>query len=283
MKLELNKERMRYIREAILCITIGTLVGLAVYQVFLYYKIAIFGWNLGLIFAPLLAGYAETLLAQRIIGEDIGAISAFILFAYTTFYSFILKNPTLGMNFITVGSIVVILQAAFPTLINYILIVVGLGTVSYISGIFKRITTYIYNKIKIFNHRYILDEPYEIKTERVVEYDEMESNRKLNSLNFYFMTSTDAPDKYIINLGQFHSTVIMEKDKHLVHSDPEQFELNTLNTFKIGKDECLINLTEKIKAAGGNGILDLDIQYCLIGLGGDSYQVSAMGMGVYIK
>ena len=95
MKLELNKERMRYIREAVLCITIGTLVGLLVYQVFLYYKIAIFGWNLGLIFAPLLAGYAETLLAQRIIGEDIGAISAFILFAYTTFYSFILKNPTI--------------------------------------------------------------------------------------------------------------------------------------------------------------------------------------------
>ena len=77
--------------------------------------------------------------------------------------------------------------------------------------------------------------------------------------------------------------MIMEKDKHLVHPDPEQFELNTLNTFKIGKDECLIKLTENIKAAGGNGVLDLDIQYCLIGLGGDSYQVSAMGMGVYIK
>ena len=230
------------------------------------------------------AGYAETLLAKKIIGEDIGAISAFILFLTTTFYSFILKNPTLGFNVITVGSIFVILQAAFPTLINYLVFAVGLGLVSYILGIFKRITTYIYNKIKIFNHKYILDEPYEeVKTEIVVEYDEMKCNQMLNSLNFFFMTSTDAPDKYIINLGQFHSTVIIEKNKHLVHPDPEQFELNTLNTFKIGRDECLIKLTEKIKAAGGNGILDLDIQYSLIGLGGDSYQVTAMGMGVYIK
>lgn len=275
---------MKFVNQAILCITVGTLVGLITYGVFLYYNIAIFGWNLGLIFAPLFAGYAETLLAQKIIGEDIGAVSAFILFITTTFYSFILKNPTLGINFITFGSIFVILQAAFPTLINYLLMAVGLGVLSYLSGIFKRITTYIYNKIKIFNHKYILDEPYEeVKTETIVEYDEMKSNQKLNSLNFFFMTSTDAPDKYIINLGQFHSTVIMEKDKHLVHADPEQFELNTLNTFKIGKDECLIKLTEKIKSAGGNGILDLDIQYSLIGLGGDSYQVSAMGMGVYIK
>ena len=118
MKTEKKNEKVKYIREAVLCITIATVVGLVVYQIFLYFKIAIFGWNLGLIFAPLAAGYVETIVARRIIGEDIGAISAFLLFAYTTFYSFILKNPSLGMNFITIGSIIVILQAAFPTLIN---------------------------------------------------------------------------------------------------------------------------------------------------------------------
>ena len=96
MKYEIDHEKRKYLREAALCINIGTVLGLIVYQIFLYFRIAIFGWNLGLIFAPLIAGYVETILANRIIGEDIGAISAFILFAYTTFYSFILKNPSLG-------------------------------------------------------------------------------------------------------------------------------------------------------------------------------------------
>ncbi|WP_406534847.1 hypothetical protein [Methanobrevibacter sp.] len=283
MNLRNRDERLAHLKEAIICITSGTLAGLAVYQFFLYFNIAIFGWNLGLIFAPLIAGYVETIIANRILGEDIGAISAFILFAYTTYYSFILKNPTLGMNFITVGSIVVILQAAFPTLINYILIVVGVGVISYIFGFFKRITTYIYHKIKNFNYTYILKKPYEVEEHTVEEFDEEKSNKKINSLDFIFMTSTDVPDKQIVNLGQFYSTVILEKDKHLVHADPEQAEMNTLNTLKSGKDECLIGLTNKIKAAGGNGVLDLDIQYCLIGLGGDSYQVSAIGMGVYLK
>lgn len=138
MEFKIDSERRKYVREAILCISIGTVVGLVVYQLFLYFKIAIFGWNLGLIFAPLFAGYAETVTANKIIGENIGAISAFILFAYTTFYSFILKNPSLGFNLITIGSIAVILQAAFPTLVNYLIFTIGLGTILYLLGIFKK-------------------------------------------------------------------------------------------------------------------------------------------------
>ena len=125
-----NHKRMKYIREAILCILIGTIAGLGVYGFFLYFHIDIYGWNLGLIFAPLAAGYIETILANRIIGENIGAISAFFLFIYTTFYSFILKNPTLGFNIITIGSIAVILQAAFPTSVNYIIFSLGFGIIT---------------------------------------------------------------------------------------------------------------------------------------------------------
>lgn len=277
MKFEIDRERRRYLREATLCITVGTLLGLVVYQIFLYFKIAIFGWNLGLIFAPLVAGYAETILANRIIGEDIGAISAFILFAYTTFYSFILKNPTLGFNFITIGSIAVILQAAFPTLINYILFTVGLGIILYILGIFKKITHFIYNKIRVYVFR---KEPA-VKTKENYDFDEIKSNELINSQNFYFITSTDT-DKRIINVGQFNATVIIDKATIRTPPDPKEFERETLYNLKKGKDECLVHLANEIKAAGGNGILDLDIQYSLIGLGGDSYQVSALGMGVYL-
>ena len=278
-----HHEKVKYIREAILCITIATLVGLLVYQTFLYFKIAIFGWNLGLIFAPLIAGYVETILARRIIGEDIGAISAFILFAYTTFYSFILKNPTLGMNFITIGSIAVILQAAFPTLINYLIITVGLGTILYIIGIFKTITNAIYKKIKYFAYTYILKKPIEEKPAVTFEFDEMKSNEMINSLDFIFMTSTDVLDKKIINLGQFHSTVIIDKATIKSPPNPKEFEEETLYNIKKGKDECLVKLVNKVRSAGGNGIIDLDIQYSIIGLAGENYQVTVLGMGVYLS
>ena len=70
MNLRNREERLAHLKEAIICITAGTLAGLAVYQFFLYFNIAIFGWNLGLIFAPMIAGTIETLVAQKIIGED---------------------------------------------------------------------------------------------------------------------------------------------------------------------------------------------------------------------
>lgn len=280
---EKNKEKkLEYIREAILCITIATLVGLVVYQIFLYFKIAIFGWNLGLIFAPLIAGYAETMIARKIIGEDIGAISAFILFAYTTFYSFILKNPNLGMNFITVGSIIVILQAAFPTLVNYLIITVGLGVILYILGIFKKITGFIYSKLKSFVYKYILKKELKPPEVKNYDFDEAKSNEMLNSIPFYFVTSTDVVNR-VINLGHFHSTVIIEKAPTQTPPNPEEYEKITLHNIKKGKDECLIKLIEKVKGAGGNGIIDLEIQYCSIGRGGESYQVTALGMGVHLS
>ena len=275
--------KITYLREAILCIAFGTAVGLGVYGIFLYFHIDIYGWNLGLIFAPLAAGYAETILANKIIGSDIGAISAFILFIDTTFYSFILKNPTLGFNIITIGSIAVILQAAFPTLVNYIILVGGLGILSYFLGIFNRITTYFKNEFKYIYYKHILKKPYEVTIETVPIFDEQKSNERINSLSIYFITSTDLLDRQHTNLGQFHATVIIEKDKHLIHADTKKAETMTLNSLKQGKDECLIKLSKSIKAAGGNCVVDLDIQYSLIGLGGDNYQVSAMGMGIYLN
>ena len=104
MNLKERIENVENLKEAIICISFGTFVGILTYYIFLYFHIDIYGWNFGLIFAPLAAGYAETILAKRIIGEDIGAISAFILFLVTVVYGFIIANPTLGVNVITFGS-----------------------------------------------------------------------------------------------------------------------------------------------------------------------------------
>lgn len=274
---ELDKKEKR---KAILCVSFGTAVGLVVYGIFLYFKIAIFGWNLGLIFAPLAAGYAETILADRLIGQNVGAISAFILFIDTTFYSFILKNPTLGFNLITAGSIIVILQAAFPTLVNYILLVV-LGGI--ISGFLKHLR-YLARRIKkAIDNRPIFfwdSSNREIKTIVVPYFDEKESNEKLNSLDFFFITSTDMKNRPHEIVGIYQSEVILEKDTSLVQLDPKLIEKKKLKNIKEGKDKCLIKLARQIKDDGGNGVIDLSINYSLIGLGGDNIQITAMGMGI---
>ncbi|MEE3490653.1 MAG: hypothetical protein VZR10_07285 [Methanobrevibacter sp.] len=269
--------------KALLCISVGTAVGLIVYGIFLFFHIDIFGWNLGLIFAPLAAGYAETILANRVIGENIGAISAFILFIDTTFYSFILKNPTLGLNLITAGSILVILQAAFPTLVNFIIMVVIGGI---LSNSFRTIKKYE-NKIKkrIKNQQVFKweGEQYIFDADAYPVYDELESNQLLNNFDFYYITSSDMNDIKHENLRMFHSEVIVEKDTSIIQSEPEKTEYLQLIRIKDGKDECLMKLATKIKKEGGNGILDLSIHYSLIGFTGDNIQITATGMGVLIK
>ncbi|MBQ2635488.1 MAG: hypothetical protein IJG09_02110 [Methanobrevibacter sp.] len=268
MKIKGKEIDFTHLRRALLCIGAGTAVGLFVYGIFLYLNLAIFGWNLGLIFAPLAAGYVETILANHIIGENLGAISAFILFIDTTFYSFILKNPTLGWNFITAGSIIVILQAAFPTAVNYILLVVIGGIISTLINTFKITSKKVKNAIK--NQRVFTweGENVEVETEVVPFFDEEKSNQKINNLDFYFITSTDMKDKKHDIIGIFNSEVILEKGSDLIKLNPEKIEQEKLVNIKNGKDECLIKLSEKIKRNGGNGILDLSINYALVGFGG---------------
>ena len=279
MKLKAQKIPKFYLK-SILCITLGTLLGIIVYIIFLRLNIAIFGWNLGLIFAPLTAGYIETILANKIIGKNLGAISAFILFLDTTIYSFIIKNTSLGFNFITIGSIFVILQAAFPTLINHILII-------FFSGILSRIVKKSKSIIKTLKYYYKrpsrhLEPPVvNMKTKTVSYFDEVKSNERINNQNFYFLTNTDLNEKTHKHMGIYQSEIILEKTKH-EEIEPEINEKRNLMMIKEGKDECLIKLAEQIKNNGGNGILDLTMHYNLIGIGKDNLRITAIGMGIYI-
>ncbi len=279
MKIKGKEIDLKNIGKIILSIALGTGIGLIVYGIFLYFNIAIFGWNLGLIFAPLAAGYVETVVANRILGRNLGAISAFILFIDTTVYSFILKNPTLGTNLITAGSIIVILQAAFPTLINYILLVIIGAIISNLSWSFKKI---IRTLKKIKSHiRWETENIEEEIIEEDIYFDENESNERLNSLNFFFITSTDMENRKHELLGIYQSEVVIENKVKIKLKDDE-LEKKNLKNIKEGKDKCLINLSKKIKEAGGNGILDLHIQYGLIGLGTDYIHITATGMGINI-
>ena len=277
--MKIDKEKIRNIKKAFLSIFIGTFAGVATYIFFLYFKIAILGWNLGLLFAPLVAGYVETYIARKLIGDGIGAISAFILFIITVIYGFIIANPTLGFNIITVGSIIVIIQAAMPTAINYLLIVPIVGTLSYLTGFFKEVTDKLSYNFRIHFGK----TPRTVKTVEDYEFDEKKSNERINSRDFYYTTTSSIPENAYENIGYFYTTFHIKRDPHLVTADPEITEMKRLRTLKTGKDKCLIQLANKIQKSGGNGVLNLEINYFLNGLGGSYYQIVAHGMGIRIK
>lgn len=275
--MEIDKQRLANLQKAFNSIAIGTAAGLATYAFFLYFHIDIFGWNLGLLFAPLAAGYVETYVANKILGEDIGAISAFILFIVTVAYGFIINNPTLGYNIITIGSIVIIIQAAIPTFINYFGIVVLVGTISYLTGFFKKITD---------NIRYTLMPSKKIDEEiidTVPLFSETESNKLINSQDFIYITSTNPKDLDYEIIDFFYTTTILRRNTRIIKLSPEKIERQQLNELKQKKDDCLIKLADEIKKAGGNAVIDLDIIYFLNGLGGSEFQIVARGMGVKIK
>ena len=276
--MKIDKLRLAKLQRAFNCIIFGTTAGLLTYAFFLHFHIAILGWNLGLLFAPLVAGYVETIFAQKLIGEDIGAISAFILFLVTVIYGFIINNPTLGYNIITAGSIAIIIQAAIPTFANYFGIVVIVSTLSYLTGFFKKIANFLYYKLKKR-----VGKPEEDTIDVIALFNEKESNERLNSQNFFYITSTDVLDNEYLNLGYFSATTVFDRNTHLITSSPKTLEIKKLNALKERKDECLIKLADEIKKENGNGVVNLEIDYFLNGIGGSNFQIVARGIGVKIK
>ena len=275
------KEKLKEIAEAILCIMAGTISGIAVYAFCIIIHLAIFGWNLGLVIAPLVAGYVETQIAIKYIGETTGAISAYILFFITVIYGFILTNPTLGLNGITIGSFFIIMQAAFPTLVNYFGIVVLIGTLSYFTGIFKKITDKLYYTfLKIRSH--IRGEEY-IPPERALEETDFDENQiiNINDLGVLFLSTTHPWGKSVKDYkGIYEGRIIIPNDAKIFELHDEEL----LENLKNAKDQAILNLASHVKKDGANGVLDLTIEYDAVGdIKGKSFQIIARGTGVILE
>lgn len=286
--LKSREGQIKFLKE-LACITFGTVIGIATYVVCLYTNFAIFGWNFGLVLSPLFAGYAESFAAKRFVHESIGAVSAFILFIITVIYGFIIANPTLGFNVITAGSIVIILQAAFPTAVNYFLIAMGLGIVSHISGVFKKITMFltgIYEKI--FKKASRAKSHY-IERHAHTRHDFYDMELEMNSLGVLLLTLEYPPE----GLGIKEQKGIYET-RHIFYSArkeeiqlglEEVLEEYVLMDVRLAKDKALLKLIKQLKADGCNGLLNLNIIYDTVGpkKGENINQVIIKGTGVVFE
>lgn len=286
--LKSREGQIKFLKE-LACIAFGTVIGIATYVVCLYTNFAIFGWNFGLVLSPLFAGYAESFAAKRFVHESTGAVSAFILFIITVIYGFIIANPTLGFNVITAGSIVIILQAAFPTAVNYFLIAMGLGIVSHISGVFKKITMFltgIYEKI--FKKASRAKSHY-IERHAHTRHDFYDMELEMNSLGVLLLTLEYPPEGLDIKEQKG-----IYETRHIFYSDrkeeiqlglEEVLEEYVLMDVRLAKDKALLKLIKQLKADGCNGLLNLNIIYDTVGpkKGENINQVIIKGTGVVFE
>lgn len=129
-----NENHLIAKRWAIIAVLLGILVGFFSAILCIIWHLVIFGFNIMYIVSPLLAGVVETFVARKKYGRSTGAISALLTFILINIYGWFLpgyfldptKEPA-TLSFITIIAIVLTLQAAFPILINYILLVVVVG------------------------------------------------------------------------------------------------------------------------------------------------------------
>lgn len=129
-----NENHLIAKRWAIIAVLLGILVGFFSAILCIIWHLVIFGFNIMYIVSPLLAGVVETFVARKKYGRSTGAISALLTFILINLYGWFLpgyfldptKEPA-TLSFITIIAIVLTLQAAFPILINYILLVVVVG------------------------------------------------------------------------------------------------------------------------------------------------------------
>lgn len=287
-RLKNKDERKKFLKE-IGCIALGTVVGIVTYVVCLYTHFAIFGWNFGLVLSPLFAGYAESQAARMYLNESTGAVSAFILFIITVVYGFIIANPTLGFNVITAGSIIIIIQAAIPTATNYFLIVMGLGIISHISGIFKKITNFsgdLYKKI--FKKDSRLKEIYNEKQINT-RYNFYDRELEMNNLGVLLLTLEYPPKglKIVKHKGMYESRHIFAfKQRDEIRKGLENsLEEDLLISVKIAQDKALLKLIKQLKADGCNGILNLHTTFETLGanIGENVSQVVMRGTGVILE
>ncbi|MDI6701346.1 YbjQ family protein [Methanothermobacter wolfeii] len=123
-------------RWGIAAVILGFLAGFISAYLCIIWGLVIFGFNIMYIISPLLAGFIETMITREKYGRSTGAISALLIFILINLYGWFIPatpiDPTkepVTLSLITLIAIVLTLQAAFPTLVNYVLIVTFKGSV----------------------------------------------------------------------------------------------------------------------------------------------------------
>ena len=264
-------------RWAFAAILIGTATGFLSAVMCVMGNLVIFGFNIMFIVSPLIAGFVETYIARRMYGKSTGAISALLIFIIINAYAWIFPQDPIVLNFFTLGGLALMIQAAFPILINYILFVVFLGVLTYAIGYLGNLLSKAMNKVR--------RKPSEVE----MSGENLENtNNSLKTPHLSFMDDLDVP---IVSIPHMDGGKIT---KHIGIVTGEAMVNNSEGISKLSKKSSLddMNLDEAREAAilrmmdsanemGANTVIEVLIDYNSIGgLKGSAIIVTATGTAV---
>jgi uncharacterized protein YbjQ (UPF0145 family) len=275
------KESLVEKRWAYVAIFSGILVGFLSAYLCIIWHLVIFGFNIMYIISPLIAGVVETVIARRKYGKSTGAISALFTFLLINIYGWFLpgtfvdptKEPA-SLSFITIIAIILTLQAAFPTLINYILIVMGIGIVKKFIGFL------------IFIPSLILRRPPEAKKEGEIFTEPSVFDNFLDELTIPLLSVPPVEGGKIKKYVGLVAGEAVAKEKEAegrVSKLTKIIEPTLLDDMYLGEARKLAisRMLEEAKSIGANNVVDVIIGYVSMGgLQGSALIVTATGTAV---
>ncbi|MGZ7044253.1 MAG: YbjQ family protein [Methanobacterium sp.] len=267
-------------RWAIAAISIGIFLGLVSALICIIWHLVIFGFNIMYIVSPLLAGVVETYIARKKYGRSTGAISALLTFLLINIYGWFLpgtlvdptKEPA-SLSLITIIAILLTLQAAFPTLMNYILFVVGVG----IFRKFIELLLYIPARIQGKSRE------SEQKEEIIVEPSVFDNF--LDELDVPLLSVTPQEDGIKKYVGVV-TGVAVAKEKESegrVAKLTKIIEPTTLDDMYLeeARKVATSRMLDHARSLGANTVIDVKIEYVSMGgLQGSALLVTATGTAV---
>lgn len=252
----------------------GFLAGFISAYLCIIWGLVIFGFNIMYIISPLLAGFIETMIARERYGRSTGAISALLTFIIINLYGWFIPatriDPTkepVTLCLITLIAIVLTLQAAFPTLVNYVLIVTLKGS--------------IYGFIQFLGRLGLIKAP-ETGYHRVTEsLDDLQMEMPLVSVpgvngnrikSYMGLVAGEAVAEEVRYKGRFANLIRI-------------IEPPSLHRFKLAeaRGDAVSVMLDRAASMGANAVVEVIIDYVPVGgLQGGAVIVTATGTAVVV-
>lgn len=265
-------------RWAFAAIIIGTGTGFLSAVICVMGNLVIFGFNIMFIVSPLIAGFVETYIARHMYGKSTGAISALLIFIIINAYAWIFPQDPIVLNFFTLGGLALMIQAAFPILINYILFVVFLGVLTYALGYLGNLLSKATNKIR--------RKPFEPE----MSGENLKSTSDSSKTQYSsFMDDLDVPivsiphmvgGKITKHIGIVTGDAMVKERSEGISKLSKKAQLDDMNLDEARK-VAILRMMDDANEIGANTVIEVLIDYNSIGgLKGSAIIVTATGTAV---
>lgn len=258
-------------RWAIIAVLIGTGVGFLSAVICVKWHLVIFGFNILFIVSPLIAGFVETFIARRMYGKSTGAISALLIFIIINAYAWLFPKDPIVLNFFTLGGLALMIQAAFPILINYLVFVVFLGVLTYIIGFLGNLLSKAMDKIS--------KKPLESEGVEKIPEDTFENLIDKLEVPIVSIPHMDG-GKITKHIGMVTGEAIVMENSEGISKLTKKLHLQDMNLDEV-KSAALTRMLQNAKEIGANTVIEVLIDYDSIGgLMGNAIIVTATGTAV---